>query len=69
MEPFDQAKADSLAVSVQVFQENCVHDHEWIDDSFSHDLGTESCGHWECVDCGHVDDDMESPQPQYEDDQ
>lgn len=37
------------------------HDFEWIDDSFDHEFGTEVCGHWECTDCGAVDEKREPP--------
>ena len=39
----------------------CEHDHEWVDESFDHEMGTESCGHWECIHCEHVDEDREAP--------
>ena len=41
--------------------EECDHDYEWIDSSFDHEFGTESCGYWECSDCGYVDEDLPSP--------
>jgi len=43
---------------------NCDHDYEWIDDSFDHEFGTEVCGFWECLGCGHVDENR--PYPEYE---
>jgi NADH dehydrogenase/NADH:ubiquinone oxidoreductase subunit G len=30
----------------------CDHEWEFVDDSFSHEFGTEVCGHWECLLCG-----------------
>ena len=42
---------------------NGDHDHEWVDDSYDHEYGTESCGYWECVDCGNVDEGREAPEP------
>lgn len=39
------------------------YDHDWkyIDDSFSHEFGTEVCGHWECEFCDAEDFDREPP--------
>lgn len=40
------------------------HDMQHIDESFSHEYGTEVCGYFECQWCGLVVDDREPP---YED--
>jgi rubrerythrin len=37
------------------------HDFKYIDDSFSHEYGTEICGYWECQTCGTVNEDKEPP--------
>jgi len=62
MHQFDEWKAQSIRAVIAHHQSYCEHDFEWIDGSFDHDLGTEVCGHWECVDCGFVDEDKEPPQ-------
>jgi len=43
------------------------YDHElkYIDDSFSHEYGTEVCGHWECENCGYIDEKLEPPSDDY----
>jgi len=40
----------------------CSHDYEWVDTSFDHEFGTESCGFWECSECGKVDEEREPPE-------
>lgn len=40
------------------------HNHEWIDDSFDHEYGTQQCGHWECDNCG--DCGLDEGPPTYE---
>lgn len=41
---------------------SCEHDWTWVDDSFDHEFGTEFCGHWECEECGAVDEEREPPE-------
>jgi len=47
-------------------ENKCEHDYEWKDDSFDHEFGCQSCGYWECVDCGFVDPNNNEPPPVYE---
>jgi hypothetical protein len=41
------------------------HDLKYVDDSFSHEFGTEVRGHWECKNCGTV---VDLPHGYYEED-
>jgi len=43
------------------------HDCEWVDDSFDHEFGTETCGYWECVNCEYIDENSDPPQLEHED--
>ena len=42
-------------------KDECEHDYEWIDNSFDHDLGTQSQGYYECIHCGEAGYDNEPP--------
>lgn len=34
--------------------EPCDHDWQFVDESFSHEFGTEVLGSWECLKCGEI---------------
>ena len=44
-------------------KQDCEHDFEFCDDSFTHEFGTEIIRYWQCTICGYgYDDDGEHKQ-------
>lgn len=58
-----------IAEVTAAFQKECDHDFEKVDDSFSHEFGTEVIRYLRCEKCGKVadwDDVPDGPEPDYD---
>lgn len=48
--------SETIAAGHPCFDPDGPPDHDWeyVDDSFSHEFGTEICGHYECARCDAI---------------
>ena len=52
----ERSVSESIAAGHPCFDPDGPPDHDWkyVDDSFSHEFGTEICGHYECARCDAI---------------
>ena len=52
----ERSVSESIAAGHPCFDPDGPPDHDWeyVDDSFSHEFGTEICGHYECARCNAI---------------